>query len=246
MRRGILRVVALKGRVAVVTGNTPVALGVARALGKQGASVAIAGWSQGGGEAAAKEIGAAGGTAQFVGTDVSRTLDIRRLASRVESDLGRVTVLVNAAEVLGLRAPLLELYEDEFDDLVAVNLRGAFLLARTFVPGMVQAGGGHLVNVVSTSGGGPGSGGHSASRAGLVPLTLSMAAELRACSVRVNAVDVGDPTAYAGHTGSRGAGELPQAESGAERHPTESVVGAVVGLCDCAPEVTGRIVRPSK
>jgi NAD(P)-dependent dehydrogenase (short-subunit alcohol dehydrogenase family) len=237
--------VALTGRVAVVTGNTPIALGVARAIAKDGATVAIAGWSQGGGETAAKEIAAAGGRAQFIGTDVSRTLDIRRLASRTEADLGTPTILVNAAETMGLRAPLMELYEDEFDDLQAVNLRSAFLLCRTFAPGMVQAAGGHVVNIVAAGPPGPGSGGYFASKAGLVPFTLALAAELRPHSVRVNAVDVGDPLAHMEHTGSRSAGEVPRRDgAAAQKRSLAAIVGSVIEACDCAPDRTGRVITP--
>lgn len=230
----------------MVAGNSAVALGAAKALAKRSVNVAVAGWSQAGGETAVKEIAAAGGVAQFIGTDVSRTLDIRRLASRVESDLGRATILVNAAETLGLRAPLMELYEDEFDDLVAVNLRSAFLLARTFVPGMIQAGGGHIVNVVAAGSAPAGAGGYLSSRAGLRPLTVHLAEELRAHSIRVNGLDGGDVRGYLEPTGSRSPGDIPDAPDRPmpPKRRIDDVVKAIVELCECPPEFTGRILEP--
>jgi len=166
----------------------------------------------------------------------------------VESDLGPVSILVNSAETLGLRAPMMELYEDEFDDLIAVNLRAAFLLARTFVPGMIQAGGGHVVNLVGAAGWVPGSGGYYSSKAGVRPLTHTLASELRAYSIRVNAVDVGDPEAYLEHSGSRSPGDLPTGVPAARpsKRNVDDLVDAIVELCDCAPETTGVILETGK
>jgi len=167
---------ALAGQVAVVTGaGRGIGREVARALALLGAKVAIAARSENGQETEAL-IRRAGGEALFVRTDVGAEADIERLGRTVEAELGPVDILVNNAIVAPVRS-LLEMSAAEFEQVLRVNLIGAFLTCRRFLPSMQQRRRGTIVNMISTEAF-PHLSAYIASKKGLEAMTHSLAAEV--------------------------------------------------------------------
>lgn len=182
-----LRSDELAGRVAVVTGaGQGIGREVALALARLGARVVVADMNEMTGAETAELIRAAGGTATFVRTDVARESDVARLAMWTLADFGPAEILVNNA-ALSPVASLLEMEPDLFDRVMAVNLRGAFLTCRAFVPGMLERKRGTIVNLVSADTMANMSA-YIASKQGLVGFSQSLATELEHEHIRVIAV----------------------------------------------------------
>jgi 3-oxoacyl-[acyl-carrier protein] reductase len=175
--------VALDGRTAVVTGAAQ-GLGeaIARALHARGATVVLADLNADGAERVAASLGA---RARAADVDVRE----RHSIERVLDEAGRVDVLVNNAARTVFRS-LWEIDEDEWDDVLATNLRGVFLGCRLAGPRMREQGWGRILNLASIAGqAGGASGAHyAASKAGIIVLTKIVAAELAAHGVTCNAL----------------------------------------------------------
>ena len=172
------RTAPLAGRIAVVTGSSR---GIGRAtaltLARMGADVTINYRSDvEGAEQARAEIAALGRRAIAVQADVSLEEDVARLFQRVEAELGPTTILVNNAGTTHDRL-ILQMKLEEFDGVLAANLRSAFLCTRAALRTMLRARWGRIVNVASISGlmGQAGQANYSASKAGMVALTKSTA-----------------------------------------------------------------------
>ncbi|MFQ6171459.1 SDR family NAD(P)-dependent oxidoreductase [Oryzobacter sp. R7] len=118
--------------------------------------------------------------------DVSDEAAVQAAVARV----GRVDVLVNSAGVVGPNAPLVDVSTSDWERTFAVNVTGTFLMCRTVVPAMVEAGWGRVVNLASMAGkdGNPGLSAYSASKAAVIALTKSLGKELATSGVLVNAV----------------------------------------------------------
>lgn len=118
--------------------------------------------------------------------DVSNSQTVERLAS----ELGTPAVLVNSAGIVGPNKPMLEIEDEEWDRTFAVNVTGTFNMIRAFVPGMVEAGWGRVVNIASMAGkdGNPNLAAYSASKAAVIGLTKSVAKELATSGVLVNVI----------------------------------------------------------
>src|ERR1700756_707667 len=172
----------LDGKRALVTGgHRGIGRAIAEAFVSAGAHTAIADIE--GAETAAKEIGR--GTVGV--TRDARSADSGAVAEATRA-LGGLDVLVNNAGV-GSLAPLHEVTEEEFDRIVAVNLRGTWLVYKYAVPALVD-GGGVIINIASVSGlvGFPLLGVYSATKGAVVRMTETMAIELRDHGVRANAM----------------------------------------------------------
>ena len=175
----------LEGRVAVVTGGARgIGAATAAAPAEAGAMGMIGEVEAEAGRATARQVGGA-----FVEADVSRASDVERLMSAAVGRFGGLDVLVSNAGVVLARSTL-DTAEDEWDRVLAVNLKGAWLCARAAVPHMVHRGGGAIVNVVSNAGlvGFPNAAAYCASKGGLANLTRAMALDFAPLRVRVNAV----------------------------------------------------------
>src|SRR5262249_38019981 len=112
--------------------------------------------------------------------DVTRAEDIDALVSGTESALGSISVLVNNAGI-GIFGPVQERSEQEWDDVLATNLKSVFLLSRAVIPGMIRQKGGDIINISSLAGRNAFAGGaiYCASKWGLQGLTACMAEDLR-------------------------------------------------------------------
>lgn len=191
---------SLTGRVAVVTGGA-VRVGrvICDALAGRGAHVLFTHLPGEPAEAAVAEIqhAAMGAGIAHTPTVLAEPLNVRdpgapeHLAELVVRRLGRVDILVNNASVW-LRAPFLELTQEDWQTALDVNLTGPFLMSRAMAPHMLRQGSGLIINITDLSAyqTWPGYAHHAASKAGLVALTRVMAAEL-APHVRVNAIAPG-------------------------------------------------------
>jgi 3-oxoacyl-[acyl-carrier protein] reductase len=181
----------LTRRVALVTGASGgIGQAIARGLAAEGAAVALGYGSHAEpAEKLAEELVAGGGLAVAIGVDLSRADAPDELVDAVESELGAVEVLVAAAG-LGRRQELEEVSLDDFDEMLAVNLRAPFRLAQRTVPGMRERGFGRVLffsSVAAFTGGvvGPH---YAASKAGLHGLTHFLASRLASSGVTVNAL----------------------------------------------------------
>ncbi|MDP9372166.1 MAG: 3-oxoacyl-ACP reductase FabG [Chloroflexota bacterium] len=183
----------LAGRAALVTGA---ARGIGRAialtLGREGADVAVADLDEAGVGETAEGIRALGRRALPLRMDVSQGAEVEAAVRRAEGEFGRVDVLVNNAGITR-DAMLHRMTEEQFDQVIAVHLKGAWLCLRAVAPGMRERRWGKVVNISSISGktGLVGQTNYSAAKAGIVGLTRAAALELARYNVNVNAIQPG-------------------------------------------------------
>ena len=181
----------LQDKVAVVTGGGR-ALGraIALRLAREGADLILAAPEENEIDKTADEILNLGRRATAVVTDVSHDAQVKKMADRALADFGRVDILVNNAGIVGPTAPLQEVSRDDWDQVLAVNLTGAFLCTRAVLPGMIQRRSGKIVNIASTAARNvtamrsP----YAASKWGLIGLTMTVAKEVGKHDIHVNAV----------------------------------------------------------
>jgi NAD(P)-dependent dehydrogenase (short-subunit alcohol dehydrogenase family) len=180
---------ALSGQVAVVTGGARgIGRETARLLARLGASVVIADIDPEGAETE-RVVRQEGGQAVFVPTDVADEEAVTQLARGVHEAFGPADILVNNAIICPV-APLQAMSVEQWDRVMAVNLRGPFLTCRTFLPEMLARGRGTVINLVSTDAM-PHLSAYLASKQGLAALTQSLALEVADQGVRVVALAPG-------------------------------------------------------
>ena len=178
------------GKVALITGAARgMGAAHARALAREGASVAIADIASEAGEHLAAELRSAGAAASYHDLDVTNPDAWRGLVAAVEEIHGRIDVLVNNAGVQ-LRSVGIDADDDEWATVVAVNQRGVFLGMRAVIPGMARNGGGSIVNIASVAAlvGLAGSIPYQASKSAVLGLTRGGAVAYGPDNVRVNAI----------------------------------------------------------
>jgi 2-dehydro-3-deoxy-L-rhamnonate dehydrogenase (NAD+) len=185
-----MNVIDLQNRTAIVTGGARgIGFAAARKLLQSGAAVAL--WDI---DAAALDKAAA--SLQQFGRVHAAVVDVTDAASGGQAvgdlirGLGKIDILVNNAGITGGNAPLWELDPDVWRRVIEVNLVGPYLACRAVVPHMIAAGYGRIVNIASIAGkeGNPNASHYSASKAGLIGLTKSLAKELATKGVLVNCV----------------------------------------------------------
>ncbi len=180
----------LQDKVALITGA---ASGIGRAaavmFAREGARVTVADVQDDAGKATVAAIAGGGGNAIFVHADVSRDADAHAMIDAAVARFGRLDILFNNAGV-GKHIPFEQLTEAEWDRIIGIDLRGVFLGCRYGVPALKQAGGGVILNTASQSGlqGHANNQAYCAAKAGVINFTRSLAKELAACNIRVNAI----------------------------------------------------------
>jgi 3-oxoacyl-[acyl-carrier protein] reductase len=179
-------------RVAIVTGAARgIGAATARRLAQDGFAVAVLDLEEGAAKGTADAIESAGGRALPVGADVSDSEQVYAAVERVAAELGPPTVLVNNAGVTRDNL-LFKMAEADWDMVMNVHLRGAFLMSRAVQKYMTEATWGRIVNLSSTSAlGNRGQANYSTAKAGLQGFTKTLAIELGKFGVTVNAIAPG-------------------------------------------------------
>ncbi|MFG3026403.1 SDR family NAD(P)-dependent oxidoreductase [Streptomyces sp. NPDC048254] len=180
---------SLDGRTALITGGGgPLGRAFALALVDAGARVVLVGRNE---QALAEAAAKAGEPARTAVCDVSDPASVRTLARRLGDE--DVSLLVNNAGVAGPVRPLVDIEPEEWDDVFAANVRGVYLMCRAFLPPMLAAGRGDIVNVASVSGKRPllHRTPYTASKMALIGLTRTLAGEVGPQGVAVNSLSPG-------------------------------------------------------
>jgi len=183
----------LSGKTALVTGGTSgIGRASALALARLGARVAVSGRDAQRGNEVAKEIIAAGSEGEFVSADLKDAASARALAARAVEQLGQVDILINTAGMYPF-GPTDEMTEEDFDAVFDLNVRAVFFLVAELAPRMAERGQGAIVNLstMMADQGYVGTSLYGASKAAVVSMTKSWAAEYGPRGVRVNAVAPG-------------------------------------------------------
>lgn len=184
----------LAGQVAVVTGGASgIGLAATRLLCEDGATVVVVDLDAEASESAVAELVGAGHGVRAELVDISSEESVGALARGVLEREGRIDVLVNNAGINAAAMTLWDTPPEVFEKMWRVNLFGTYLMCRAFVPAMLQAGYGRIVNVASVAGkeGNTGSSAYSSAKAAAIGLTKSLGKELAGTGVICNAVTPG-------------------------------------------------------
>jgi 3-oxoacyl-[acyl-carrier protein] reductase len=180
----------LKGKGALVTGASGgIGKAIATALHAQGATVAISGTNKEKLDALATELG---DRVFVLPCDLRDRAAVAKLGEEAEKALGQVDILVNNAGITHDNL-FMRMKDEEWDDVIAVNLTSVFVLIRTILRNMMRRRSGRIVNIASISGvlGNPGQPNYAASKAGLVGMTKSLAREVSSRGITANCIAPG-------------------------------------------------------
>lgn len=182
----------LNHKIAIVTGaGSGFGEGIAKRFAGEGAKLIVNDVNVAAGERVAREIAAAGGAAQFVQADVSKDADVARLVQSALDAYGRLDIIVNNAGFTHRNRPMLEVTEEEFERIYAVNVKSLFLTAKHAVPVFRKQGGGCFITIASTGGVRPRPGltWYNGSKGAAILTSKSMAVELGPDKIRVNCIN---------------------------------------------------------
>jgi 3-oxoacyl-[acyl-carrier protein] reductase len=183
----------LENQVAVVTGGgRGIGEAIARKLAREGAAIAICDVMLETAQQLATDLESKGTKARAYAVNVTDGKQVAECCEKIVADFGRVDILVNNAGITRDNL-LLRMSEQDWDLVLDVNLKGAFLFSKALVPAMMKAKGGAIVNIASIVGvmGNPGQANYSASKAGMIGLTKTIAKEYAKRNIRANAVAPG-------------------------------------------------------
>lgn len=179
----------LAGKIAIVTGGASgFGRGIVERFVNEGAQVVIADLNGDAAAALAKDIG---NTTVAITTDVTKRADVDAMVAKAISQFGGLDILVNNAGITHKNQSLMTVTEAEFDSIYAVNVKAIYLATLAAVPELEKRGGGVIINTASTAGlrPRPGLTWYNGSKGAVITLTKSMAVELAAKNIRVNAIN---------------------------------------------------------
>ena len=237
----------LEGKKAIVTGGGQgIGKAIALKLANEGASVIVNSAREMSCGPVADEINAAGGKAIAVAGDVSLPEIVDQVVKTATAEFGGVDILVNNAGITRDNL-LMRMKEEDWDEVLRVNLKSAFLLSKAVVRPMMKARWGRIINITSVVGlvGNAGQANYCAAKAGMVGLTKSMAKELAARNILVNAVAAGfiktKMTDVLPEEVKQGIlKEIPLARFG----HVDDIAGPVLFLCsDASAYITGTVIE---
>ena len=183
----------LEAKVAVVTGSgSGIGRGIARRFAREGAAVGVWDLNPAAAAETAKLIADAGGKALAIGADCANEAEIKAAADAIRAKFGPINVLVNNAGIAPF-TPYMDIKHDDWDKVVAINLKGPHLCIREMLPAMLDAGWGRVVNITSSStqSGSFAQVHYVASKGGLLGMTKALALEFAASGVTFNMVPPG-------------------------------------------------------
>lgn len=179
-----------EGKVAIVTGGAQgIGEAIARRLASEGAQVAILDIQPDKAEKVAADIAAGGGRALAMEMDITKNQDVKQAVKEVEEKWGKIDVLINNAG-WDKAAPFIQLTEEIWDKVIAINLRGPIAMTRAVLDGMISRKYGRIVNIASDAGrvGSTGESVYSACKGGIIAFTKTLARELVRYNILVNCV----------------------------------------------------------
>jgi NAD(P)-dependent dehydrogenase (short-subunit alcohol dehydrogenase family) len=235
------------GKVALVTGaSSGIGRATALAFAREGAKVVVADVTVEGGEETVAQVKKAGGEAIFVKTDVSKAVEVEALVAKAVATYGRLDCAYNNAGIAGKAKTVVDDTEDNWDRILAINLKGVWLCMKYEIAHMLKQGGGAIVNTASGAGliGVRRGGAYVASKHGVVGLTKTAALEYAKAGIRVNCVCPGpiDTPMLQGIGGSNQVviERMVAAQPGGRLGKPAEIAEAAVWLCsDAASFVTG-------
>jgi len=184
---------SLKGKVAIVTGaGSGIGRAIAIRLARDEAAIAVLDLNGDGAAETAKLITDAGGTALALTVDCSNEAAIKEAAATIRAKFGPITILVNNAGIATF-VPYMDITEDQWDQMIRINLKGPHLCCREVIPDMLAAGWGRIINITSSSvqSGSFAQAHYVSSKGGLLGLTKALALEYAPTGITVNMVPPG-------------------------------------------------------
>jgi len=234
-----------KGNVVITGGGSGIGRASALALAAQGYSIGIFDIIKERVQKVSDEIHKAGGTAMPLVGDVSHKADVEGNLSRALNEWGHIDVLINSAGISYRQDPL-QLTEEEWDRMLAINLKGTFLCCQAVLPSMIKRRRGRIVNIASSLGvtGTFLSAHYAASKGGVIALTKSLALGMAASGITVNSVAPGPvDTPLVTRTPERTQELVNKTPLGRIAVP-EDIIGAILFLAVGASDyITGQIIH---